>query len=73
MWVEFGSSAAKNAGWASQAGSYFWLGVCGLVLVVVAGAVALVWREATSRRIAVESFTVPKKLEELGWSGAVIA
>jgi hypothetical protein len=39
----------------------------------LAGVVVLVWREATSRRKVIESFTVPKKLEEHGWSDAAIA
>jgi hypothetical protein len=73
MGDEFGPAAGKAVGWASQAGSYFWLGVYGLIFVVVVGVVVLVWREAISRRIVIESFTVPKNLEELGWSGAVIA
>ena len=58
---------------ASHLGPYAWDVAYILIGLAVGALLWLLGRSVVSRRIAIEPFGAPKALEELGWTGLVLA
>src|SRR5260221_6766923 len=65
------SEVAK--GGSSHLGPYLLGCLYGIAALSLIGAFWLLLRAALSRRILIEPFVIPKAVEELGWTGTVLA
>src|SRR5262245_34234503 len=68
-----GKTGAAATGATRHLGPYAWDAAYVLIGLSIAGLLWLLGRFVLSRRIVIEPFVVPKALEELGWTGLVVA